>query len=565
MTLDEIRNKMKQCGLGAYVISHGNRFIGQDILPSEHKIKNVCGFSGSAGILAVTSDNAYLLVDGRYELQARRQVNVNEITVVDKMPRFKNVCDLLQEKGISDIGYDAWCHPMVEMEFLKRRYRDIRFVDAGDWLNSDSVQPVTAMRRDVQFAGKSREEKCKLVADMLWEKQSDYYLFTSADSVSWLLNLYARDLPCSPVVRAYALISLKGDVVLFADNLTADVPVKTWREFADVLSELGEAKILYDGHTTPEKVKMLIKDETSFIKAPDICQELKAVKNDVEMQGMINCHIRDGAALVDLFCWMEHHAQRLTELDIVKKLHELRAKQKYFFSESFETIAAAGENGAIVHYQPTQETNTLLPENGLLLLDSGGQYLDGTTDVTRTIALGTPTTEMIKDFTTVLKAHIALAQVRFPVGTAGIKLDVIARANLWQNGEDYKHGTGHGVACFGNVHEGPISISVGSSEYGFRSNMVCSNEPGVYKEGKYGIRIENLQYTTIVKDVESAEFLKFCYLTKVPIDKKLIDKYMLGAGEREWLNSYHQDVYNTLTPYLSSEAKLWLEKACSPL
>ncbi|MBO6281748.1 MAG: aminopeptidase P family protein [Alphaproteobacteria bacterium] len=565
MTLDEIRNKMKQCGLGAYVISHGNRFIGQDILPSEHKIKNVCGFSGSAGILAVTSDNAYLLVDGRYELQARRQVNVNEITVVDKMPRFKNVCDLLQEKGISDIGYDAWCHPIVEMEFLKRRYRDIRFVDAGDWLHSDSVGPVTAMRRDVQFAGKSREEKCKLVADMLLEKQSDYYLFTSADSVSWLLNLYARDLPCSPVVRAYALISLKGDVILFSDRLQADLPVKPWNKLADTLSGLKDAKILYDGHTTPEKIKLLLSDEVSFNKAPDICQELKAIKNDVELQGMINCHIRDGVALVNLFCWLEKQPHGLTELDIVKKLHALRAEQEYFFSESFETIAAAGENGAIVHYQPTHETNTLLPENGLLLLDSGGQYLDGTTDVTRTIALGTPTTEMIKDFTTVLKAHIALAQVRFPVGTAGIKLDVIARANLWQNGEDYKHGTGHGVACFGNVHEGPISISVGSSEYGFRSNMVCSNEPGVYKEGKYGIRIENLQYTTIVKDVESAEFLKFCYLTKVPIDKKLIDKYMLGAGEREWLNSYHQDVYNTLTPYLSSEAKLWLEKACSPL
>ena len=565
MTLDEIRNKMKQCGLGAYVISHGNRFIGQDILPSEHKIKAVCGFSGSAGILAVTADNAYLFVDGRYELQSRRQVDTSAITVVDKMPRFKNVCDLLQEQGISDVGYDAWCHSVAEMEFLKRRYRDIRFVDAGDWLHLDSTKPITAMVRDVQFAGKSREEKCKLVADMLWEKQSDYYLFTSADSVSWLLNLYAGDLPCSPVVRAYALVSLKGDVILFADNLTADVPVKSWREFANVLAELGEAKILYDGHITPEKVKMLINDEASFNKAPDICQELKVVKNDVELQGMINCHIRDGVALVNLFSWLENRPQELTELDVVHKLHELRAEQKYFFSESFETIAAAGENGAIVHYQPTDETNTRLPDNGLLLLDSGGQYLDGTTDVTRTIALGTPTKEMIKDFTTVLKAHIALAKVRFPSGTAGIKLDVIARANLWQNGEDYKHGTGHGVACFGNVHEGPISISVGSSEYGFKSNMVCSNEPGVYKEGKYGIRIENLQYSASVEAFKPEEFLEFRYLTKVPIDKRLIDKYMLTAGEQEWLNSYHQDVYNTLTPYLNGEAKLWLERACSPL
>lgn len=565
MTLDEIRNKMKQSGLDAYVISHGNRFIGQDILPDEHKIKAVCGFSGSAGILAVTADNAYLFVDGRYELQSRQQVDTSKITVIDKMPRFKNVCDLLQEKGLISIGYDAWNHSVAEMEFLKRKYREMQFIDAGDWLNLDSTKPITAQVRDIQFAGQSREEKCKLIADMLWEKQSDYYLFTSADSVSWLLNLYADDLPCSPVIRAYALVSLKGDVTLFSDRLQADLPVKPWSELADTLSGLKDAKILYDGHTTPEKIKLSLSDEVSFNKAPDICQELKASKNEVELQGMINCHIRDGVALVNLFCWLEKQPRGLTELDIVEKLHSLRAEQKYFFSESFETIAAAGKNGAVVHYQPTKETNTNLPENGLLLLDSGGQYLDGTTDVTRTIALGTPSREMITDFTTVLKAHIALAKVRFPVGTAGIKLDVIARSNLWQNGEDYKHGTGHGVACFGNVHEGPISISVGSSEYGFKPNMVCSNEPGVYKEGKYGIRIENLQYSSIVKDFEPAEFLEFRYLTKVPIDKKLIDKYMLSAGEQEWLNSYHQDVYNTLTPYLSGEAKLWLEKACSPL
>ncbi|MEE6207322.1 MAG: aminopeptidase P family protein [Alphaproteobacteria bacterium] len=565
MTLDEIRNKMKQSGLDAYVISHGNRFIGQDILPDEHKIKAVCGFSGSAGILAVTADSAYLFVDGRYELQSRQQVDTSKITVIDKMPRFKNVCDLLQEKGIVSVGYDAWNHSVAEMEFLKRKYREMQFVDAGDWLNLDSTKPITAKVRDIQFAGQSREEKCKLVADMLWDKQSDYYLFTSADSVSWLLNLYADDLPCSPVIRAYALVSLKGDVILFSDRLQADLPVKPWSELADTLSALKDAKILYDGHTTPEKIKLSLSDDVSFNKAPDICQELKAVKNEVELQGMINCHIRDGVALVNLFCWLEKQPHGLTELDIVEKLHALRAEQKYFFSESFETIAAAGKNGAVVHYQPTKETNTNLPENGLLLLDSGGQYLDGTTDVTRTIALGMPSREMITDFTTVLKAHIALAKVRFPLGTAGIKLDVIARANLWQNGEDYKHGTGHGVACFGNVHEGPISISVGSSEYGFKPNMVCSNEPGVYKEGKYGIRIENLQYSSIVKDFEPAEFLEFRYLTKVPIDKKLIDKYMLSAGEQEWLNSYHQDVYNTLTPYLSGEAKLWLEKACSPL
>lgn len=565
MTIDDIRKKIKQNGLAAYIISHGNRFIGQDILPNEHKIQSLCGFSGSAGILAVTATEAFLFVDGRYELQARQQVDISKITIIDKMPRFKNVCDLLAEKGITNVGYDAWCHSVAEMEFLKRKFRDMQFVDAGDWLNSDSHDKVTALVRDVKYAGMSRDEKCKLVTDMLWEKQSDYYLLTSADSVSWLLNLYAADLPCSPVVRAYALVSLKGDVTLFADNLTADISVKSWHEMEKILSDMGEVKILYDGHATPEKIKTFIGEDTSFMKAPDICQELKAVKNDIELQGMINCHIRDGVALVNLFSWLEQSNTDLTELDVVEKLHTFRAEQPLFFSESFETIAAGGENGAIVHYQPTLETNKKLPENGLLLLDSGGQYLDGTTDVTRTIAIGTPTDDMIRDFTMVLKAHIALAQVRFPVGTSGMKLDVIARSQIWQNGTDYKHGTGHGVACFGNVHEGPISISANSSECGFKAGMVCSDEPGIYKEGKYGIRIENLQYTAIVEAFRPEEFLEFRYLTKVPIDKKLIDKYLLSAGEREWLNSYHQNVYNTLTPYLNSEAKSWLEKACSPL
>ena len=277
---------------------------------------------------------------------------------------------------------------------------------------------------------------------------------------------------------------------------------------------------------------------------------------------MINCHVRDGVALVKLFCWLEKQ-KNLTELDVVAKLHELRAEQEYFYSESFETIAGSGANGAIVHYQPNAQYNAPLEEHNLLLLDSGGQYFDGTTDVTRTIAIGEPTKEMIADFTAVLKAHISLALARFPLDTPGIKLDVLARSQMWQKGLDYKHGTGHGVACFGNVHEGPISISIGASDYGFKENMVTSNEPGVYKEGKYGIRIENLQYTR--KSAEYPEFLEFVVLTKVPIDKRLIDKYLLSDDELAWLNKYHQDVFESLKGYLTTVERKWLENACSPL
>ena len=563
MTIQEIRQQLKKWQVEAYVVSHGNRFIGQDVLPEEHKLKALCGFGGSAGIAVITADEAFLLVDGRYELQARLETKAEEITVVDEMPRFKSVCDLLRQKNITSVGYDAWCHSVAEMEFLKRRYRELRFVDVDEFMAADEKKKVTAMPRDVKFAGQSRAEKLALVTEVIAEQHADAFLFTSADSVSWLLNLYARDLPCTPIVRAYALVEADGKVTLFADNLEADLPVKNWRQFAELMAQTGGRKIMFDAHTAPEKIKTLAAEDTVLYKAPDMCALLKVEKNAVELQGMINCHIRDGVALVKLLAWLDANRHGLHELDVVERLHELRAEQEYFFSESFETIAGSGADGAIVHYQPTTKTNAELKDGSLLLLDSGGQYFDGTTDVTRTIALGKPSAAMIADFTMVLKAHIALAQMRFPCGTPGMKLDIIARTPIWHELQDYKHGTGHGVACFGNVHEGPISISVGGSDYGFKPNMVTSNEPGIYKEGQYGIRIENLQYT--VTSPQNADFLEFRYLTKVPIDKTLIDKYLLSEGEQAWLNKYHEDVYNSLAPYLNENEKVWLKNACSPL
>ena len=563
MMIQKIREQLKTAGVEAYVVSHGNRFLGQDILPEEHKLKALCGFTGSAGIAVITRDEAFLFVDGRYELQARKETKAEEITVIDEMPRFKSVCDLLMQKGIMSVGYDAWNHSVAETEFLKRRYRDMQFKDVGDLLKLEYKREIAVMSRDVQFAGLGRAEKIAMVTQVLQEHKAAAYLFTSADSVSWLLNIYARDLPCSPIVRAYAYVEANGEVTLFADNLKADIPVLDWQHFAEMLAAPTDKKILYDAHSAPEKIRILSAPNIYWQKTPDICAMMKVEKNPTELRGMIDCHVRDGVALAKLFAWLEDNYRGLSEIDVVNKLHAFRSEQQYFFSESFETIAGCGANGAIVHYQPRTEQCSPLQENTLLLLDSGGQYLDGTTDVTRTIALGQPTAEMVADFTTVLKAHIALAQLRFPQGTSGIKMDIIARSELWQRGLDYKHGTGHGVACFGNVHEGPISISPSSSDYGFKPDMVTSDEPGIYKEGKYGIRIENLQYT--VQSAIGDGFLEFVPLTKAPIDKKLIDKYMLDDDELAWLNKYHEDVYNSLAPYLNEKKKLWLQKACSPL
>lgn len=560
--IKEIRERLAKEKLGAYVVAHCNRYIGQDILPEEHKLKKLCGFSGSAGIAVVTENKAYLLVDGRYELQAGQETNSDEITVIGMMPRFKNVCDLLQKDGISSVGYDAWCHTVAETEFIKRRYFDIKFSDVGDWFGEEAKQNVKVSERDIKYTGLSRKEKIATIQNMLEEQKADYYLFTSADSVSWLMNIYAHDLPFSPVVRAYALVAKNGEFIVFGNNLDIELSHGNWQDFADKMQNLGTVKLMYDAHNTPEKIKKIVSEDTKLIKAPDICQMLKAEKNPAELQGMINCHIRDGVALSKFLCWLEENFEGKSELDVVNKLHEFRASQEHFFSESFGTIAAFAENGAIVHYQPNKETNSKLYAGSLLLIDSGGQYLDGTTDVTRTVALGKPSAEMIRDFTLVLKAHIAITTARFPQGTSGMKLDTLARSQLWQNGLDYKHGTGHGVACFGNVHEGPISISAGGSDYGFRAGMVTSDEPGIYKENQYGIRTESLLYTS---ESEYVGFLEFKTLTKVPIDKRLIDKYMLDTGEQVWLNNYHQEVFDCLAPYMNEKEKMWLKDACSPL
>lgn len=559
MTLAEIQNKLKFLKIDAYIVSYGNKFIGQDILPSEHKLKHLCGFSGSAGMLAITKKQAFLFVDGRYELQARQEVNLNKVTAINEDPCFVNVCSFLQEAEAEVVGYDGMSVSLAEEKAAEELFESLNLTDVGDLTDLDCKTPIKVLERPLKYAGKSREEKIEAITALLKKYDADYYLLTAADSVSWLLNIYAEDLPCSPVVRAYALIDKKGKAILIGDNLQTDLPVWTFDRLSKWLDD-NDNVTLYDESITPESLIRKIKNGHNVC---DVCQMLKAEKNETELKGMISCHERDGVALVKLLYWLKNNWQGQTELDVVKKLHEFREKQNLFFSESFETIAGASENGAIVHYQPTQKSNRLLQENNLLLLDSGGQYLDGTTDVTRTVALGVPTPEMIHDFTLVLKGHIALEKAQFPADTGGIRLDVLARAPLWREGKDYKHGTGHGVGCFGNVHEGPNRISSGGSTYGFKQNMITSIEPGYYKENAYGIRIENLVYTK--ETALNSGFLKFEPLTLVPIDKKLIDVYLLDEGERDWLNDYHKKVYERLAACVNDDEKKWLKESCSPL
>ncbi len=559
MTIDDIQQKLKQESLDAYIIGYENRFLGQDILPQEHKIKYLCGFSGSAGMLAVTADKVFLFVDGRYELQARQEVDTNKISVVNQTPCLENVLCFLKQQKVQKIGFDGWSVAAGEIAENESLFPKLQLVDVGTWVDLEAKSIVEVKERSSVYAGASRKDKLRLLIDIMQAGGADYYLVTAADSVSWLLNIYAKDLQCSPVVRAYALIDKNGEVKLIADNLQTDLPVCTFDKFENWL-KMQTAKILYTAASIPSRLKKILKNG---VPVQDICQLQKAEKNETELQGMINCHRRDGVALVKLLYWLQNNWRGKTELEVVQKLHELRQKQDLFFEESFETIAGAAENGAIVHYQPTEKTNRKLQENNLLLLDSGGQYFDGTTDVTRTVALGIPSAEMIHDFTLVLKGHIALERAIFPKETSGVQLDALARLPLWREGKDYKHGTGHGVGCFGNVHEGPNRISNKGSMYGIKANMVTSIEPGYYKENAYGIRIENLVYSKPSKKYEN--FLEFEILTLVPIDKKLIDVYLLDAGEQDWLNNYHRKVYESLAACVNDDEKKWLKESCSPL
>lgn len=559
MTLSDMQEKLKKLNLDAYIVTYGNRHIGQDILLCEHKLKYLCGFGGSAGLLVVTIDKAFLFVDGRYELQARKEVDLTKISVINETPDFSNACRFLQKSKVKTVAYDEMCISAAEQKAAEKQYPDLKFINSGDWTDLDCKNPIKIMTRPLQYAGKSREEKILQITALLKKHNADYYLLTAADSVSWLLNIYAKDLPCSPIVRAYALLDKNGGAFLIGDNLQSDLPVWTHSHLLDWLRH-NEAKILYDQNTISIGLEKLLLNGQN---AADICQTQKAEKNKTELNGMISGHKRDAIAVIRLLYWLENNWRGKTELDVVQKLHELRKQQDLFFEESFETIAGTAENGAIIHYQPTLKSNRLLQENNLLLLDSGGQYLDSTTDITRTIALGNPTAEMIHDFTLVLKGHIALAKAQFPYNTCGMRLDILARLPLWLENKDFKHGTGHGVACFGNVHEGPNRISSNGSTYGFKPNMITSIEPGYYKENAYGIRIENLYYTK--ENEKNAEFLEFAPLTLVPIDKKLIDVYLLDSGERDWLNNYHRKVYNNLASCVNDDEKKWLKASCSPL
>lgn len=558
MTIKDIQAELKKKKLAGYFLTLGNMFINEDILPEENCIQKLTGFSGSYAILFIAPSKAYLFVDGRYELQAKKEVNLRQIEIV----KLAEICftDWLKKtfaKTAARICYNPWNICQSTLENLQKLLPQAEFMPTSEPEKFLSTKTVKVFAHQKKYAGASAKEKLSLISAYIKKQKLEAFLVTSAASSSWLLNLRSDALPYSPLFRAYVLVEKSGAYKIFAEH-TDCKDALSFDKLAEILPQYN--KLGVDFTTAPAMIKNIA---PSAINTPDKIINLKAVKNPTELKGMRAAHLRDGVALTKFMYWLSKNYKDKTETNITEKLLTFRKKELNFYSESFATIAGFGANGAIVHYHACKENAVPLKKGSTLLLDSGGQYYDGTTDVTRTIAIGEPTAEMIEKNTLVLKGHIALADAVFHQNTRGNELDLLAREPLLKLGLDYEHGTGHGVGCFSDVHEGPARISIHAKNSApLVSGMVTSIEPGYYKENAFGIRIENLYY---VKPAKNPKFLRFEVLTLAPLDKRLINKYLLSADELKWLNLYHRQVFLSLKKYLTKQELEWLKDACAPL
>ncbi|WP_333023537.1 aminopeptidase P family protein [Wolbachia endosymbiont of Pentidionis agamae] len=508
--------------------------------------QKLCGFTGTNGVLIVMKEGkCQFFTDGRYLLQANNQLNKDlfDIYNIHKKNPWEWVSKVLSYD--TTLGYNSSKFTINNI----RKYEDIcklvpHFIKIMD-------QELNIVQHPIEYCGENSEEKCTRIAKTLDEP----LLITCQESVSWLLNIRDENAKYTPSVSCPVILYKDCTVDLFVqkDFFLPEKHVNTLgvEELHSALNKLGA--IILDPNFTLMNIKNLI-ESARIIEKDDPCIINKAIKNKIEIRGMKSAHIRDGIAVTNFLYWLENN-KGITELDAEEKILEYRKRQNLFKQPSFRTISAFNENGAIIHYGADQSTNKVIKEHGLYLIDSGGQYLDGTTDVTRTVAIGTPSHEQITYYTLVLKAHIAIASSVFPSNTTGGELDILARIHLWKYGIDYMHSTGHGVGSYLSVHEGPQGIVKGNN-IRLVPNMILSNEPGYYIENKYGMRIENLMYI----NTRSDGFLYFKPLTCVPLDKKLINKNMLIEEEINWINNYHKFVYENLVDHVVD--KKWLKEIC---
>ena len=548
--IEQLQSLLAEEKVDAYVQPSGDAFFSEYPPASAKRLAWLCGFDGSAGTLlvlreAVDGKPAALFTDGRYTLQAINQLDKNLFHIVD-VADDSPTSWLEKHQPDAVLGYDAWLHSHrqvsgwagVASQPLARNPVDALWQDRP----ADPAEP--AFSHGIEYAGESAASKKKRILSMM-HSDAEALLLTQPDGIDWLLNIRGSDIPFNPLALCLAILSKDGRLTLISQprdwpELGADVGHVSWQEFQDNPEQVfSPFKCLQlDSKATSEAVWRAT--DCDIIDAPDPSEVAKAVKNPTEIAGIREAHKRDGRALSAFLAWLETQ-ENFSELQAVEKLEAFRRAESgdLYRGPSFDTISGAGPNGAIVHYRVTPESNRTIARGELYLVDSGGQYPDGTTDVTRTIAHGEPSAEMIERYTRVLKGHIALASAVFPEGTSGAQLDALARQYLWEIGEDYAHGTGHGVGAYLCVHEGPQGISRRASGVALEAGMILSNEPGYYKNGEYGIRIENL---VLVAKAPQEGFLCFENLTLAPLDDRLIDRAMLTQQECDWLAAYGAQV-----------------------
>ena len=590
--LKALREQLKADKLDGFVVPLTDEHMSEYVGSYAQRLAWLTGFQGSAGSAVVLPEEAAIFVDGRYTLQVRSQVDGKDWSY-QSVPE-TSAADWLKEHAPEGarIGYDPWLHSRdwvkKATQALAARGAELVAVEQNPidkvWSDRPEASKAHLIVQPDQYAGRSSAEKRHEIADWLEKQGADAAVLSALDSIAWAFNVRGADVSRTPVALAFALVRSDG---------TADLYVNPEKVSADVQQHLGNGVRLHDraafetalgeleGQTVavdPERAVAAIFDAldragAKVIAVRDPTILAKAIKNPVEIAGQKAAQERDGAAISRFLRWVEEEAPggEVDELTASDHLEALRKENPELRDLSFDTISGSGPNGAIVHYKSSEKTNRKLQKGELYLVDSGGQYVDGTTDITRTVAVGEPTGEMRDRFTRVLKGHIAVATAIFPKGTRGSQLDSFARRPLWEAGLDYAHGTGHGVGSFLSVHEGPQRISpVGSAQSGgdepLKAGMILSNEPGYYKTGEYGIRIENL-VLVVDKPVEGAEkeTLGFETLTFAPIEPRLIDVSMLSDSELKWLNDYHAEVLARIGPRLEGEDKAWLERQCTPL
>lgn len=571
----------------AFIIPSTDPHLSEYVAPHWQSREWISGFTGSAGTVVVTAQEAGLWTDSRYFLQAARQIEGTGITLFKEMlPDTPSIPTFLssQLKEGDTVGIDGKMFSADEVQHLQRELEKsgIRVKSIADpmqllWSDRPAMPLAPAFVYERRYAGRSFAEKLSTVRKEMEKAGTEALLLSALDEIAWLLNIRGNDVHCNPVVVSYLLIGeyevhyfiqpQKVTSELASYFNTNGISVHAYEEIEDYLNNFNAKSILVNPAKTNYAIHSAIHPGCRIISGASPVTLLKAIRNKQEITGIHAAMQRDGVALVKFLKWLEEAVPtgRETEISVDRKLHAFRAAQPLYMGESFDTIAGYKEHGAIVHYEATPETDVTLKPEGFLLLDSGAQYLDGTTDITRTIALGNLTEEEKTDYTLILKGHIALAMAVFPEGTRGAQLDALARMPIWKQHMNYLHGTGHGVGHFLNVHEGPQSIRMNENPVALQPGMVTSNEPGVYKAGSHGIRTENLLLTVPAGEGMFGNYLKFETITLCPICQKGIIKELLTTEEIEWLNEYHRTVYEKLAPDLNNEEREWLKEACKPL